>query len=67
MGMVADRTGAPVCLLEKVKVYDSRIFAFLLHFSSKKSPEPEDATALFGPPLETAFEEQKTEGTSYHL
>ncbi|KAL7891247.1 hypothetical protein AOLI_G00007230 [Acnodon oligacanthus] len=29
--------------------------------SSKKSPVPEDATALFGPPLETAFEEQKTE------
>ncbi|XP_058259088.1 SH3-containing GRB2-like protein 3-interacting protein 1 isoform X7 [Hemibagrus wyckioides] len=29
--------------------------------SSKKSPVPEDAIALFGPPLETAFEEQKTE------
>ncbi|XP_037390801.1 SH3-containing GRB2-like protein 3-interacting protein 1 isoform X16 [Pygocentrus nattereri] len=28
---------------------------------SKKSPVPEDATALFGPPLETAFDEQKTE------
>ncbi|XP_026069432.1 SH3-containing GRB2-like protein 3-interacting protein 1 isoform X4 [Carassius auratus] len=28
--------------------------------SNKKSPEPEDATALFGPPLETAFDEQKT-------
>ncbi|XP_058259082.1 SH3-containing GRB2-like protein 3-interacting protein 1 isoform X2 [Hemibagrus wyckioides] len=28
---------------------------------SKKSPVPEDAIALFGPPLETAFEEQKTE------
>ncbi|XP_066519557.1 SH3-containing GRB2-like protein 3-interacting protein 1 isoform X3 [Hoplias malabaricus] len=29
--------------------------------SSKKSPVLEDATALFGPPLETAFDEQKTE------
>ncbi|XP_060775869.1 SH3-containing GRB2-like protein 3-interacting protein 1 isoform X3 [Neoarius graeffei] len=29
--------------------------------SSKKSPVPEDAIALFGPPLETAFEEQRTE------
>ncbi|XP_049335166.1 SH3-containing GRB2-like protein 3-interacting protein 1 isoform X5 [Astyanax mexicanus] len=29
--------------------------------SSKRSPVPEDATALFGPPLETAFDEQKTE------
>ncbi|KAK3574747.1 hypothetical protein QTP86_017526, partial [Hemibagrus guttatus] len=29
--------------------------------SSKKSPVPEDAIALFGPPLETAFEEQKSE------
>ncbi|KAG1941023.1 SH3-containing GRB2-like protein 3-interacting protein [Pimephales promelas] len=28
--------------------------------SNKKSPVPEDATALFGPPLETAFDEQKT-------
>ncbi|XP_060723604.1 SH3-containing GRB2-like protein 3-interacting protein 1 isoform X2 [Tachysurus vachellii] len=28
---------------------------------SKKSPVPEDAIALFGPPLETAFEDQKTE------
>ncbi|XP_055068209.2 SH3-containing GRB2-like protein 3-interacting protein 1 isoform X4 [Misgurnus anguillicaudatus] len=28
--------------------------------SSKKSPVLEDATALFGPPLETAFDEQKT-------
>ncbi|KAI1892124.1 hypothetical protein AGOR_G00150730 [Albula goreensis] len=28
---------------------------------SKTSPVPEDATALFGPPLETAFEAQKTE------
>ncbi|XP_053088118.1 SH3-containing GRB2-like protein 3-interacting protein 1 isoform X7 [Pangasianodon hypophthalmus] len=28
---------------------------------SKKSPVPEDAVALFGPPLETAFEEQRTE------
>ncbi|XP_062854125.1 SH3-containing GRB2-like protein 3-interacting protein 1 isoform X2 [Trichomycterus rosablanca] len=28
---------------------------------SKKSPVPEDATALFGPPLETAFDEQKSE------
>ncbi|XP_059416276.1 SH3-containing GRB2-like protein 3-interacting protein 1 [Carassius carassius] len=28
--------------------------------SNKKSPEPEDTTALFGPPLETAFDEQKT-------
>ncbi|XP_016346863.1 SH3-containing GRB2-like protein 3-interacting protein 1 isoform X4 [Sinocyclocheilus anshuiensis] len=28
--------------------------------SNKKSPVPEDATALFGPPLETAFSEQKT-------
>ncbi|XP_027002609.2 SH3-containing GRB2-like protein 3-interacting protein 1 [Tachysurus fulvidraco] len=28
---------------------------------SKKSPVPDDAVALFGPPLETAFEEQKTE------
>lgn len=38
----------------------------LLHFSNKKSPVPEDATALFGPPLETAFDEQKTsEGTVY--
>ncbi|XP_056114816.1 SH3-containing GRB2-like protein 3-interacting protein 1 [Rhinichthys klamathensis goyatoka] len=27
---------------------------------NKKSPVPEDATALFGPPLETAFDEQKT-------
>ncbi|XP_030647539.1 SH3-containing GRB2-like protein 3-interacting protein 1, partial [Chanos chanos] len=29
--------------------------------SSKRSPVPEDATALFGPPLETTFDEQKTE------
>ncbi|XP_053539776.1 SH3-containing GRB2-like protein 3-interacting protein 1 isoform X3 [Ictalurus punctatus] len=29
--------------------------------SSNKSPVPEDAIALFGPPLETAFEEQRTE------
>ncbi|XP_051568760.1 SH3-containing GRB2-like protein 3-interacting protein 1 isoform X3 [Myxocyprinus asiaticus] len=28
--------------------------------SNKKSPVPEDETALFGPPLETAFDEQKT-------
>ncbi|KAJ8279084.1 hypothetical protein COCON_G00061500 [Conger conger] len=28
---------------------------------SKATPVPEDATALFGPPLETAFEAQKTE------
>ncbi|XP_048055833.1 SH3-containing GRB2-like protein 3-interacting protein 1 isoform X17 [Megalobrama amblycephala] len=28
--------------------------------SNKKSPVPEDVTALFGPPLETAFDEQKT-------
>nr|XP_017212130.1 SH3-containing GRB2-like protein 3-interacting protein 1 isoform X3 [Danio rerio] len=28
--------------------------------SNKKSPVPEDTTALFGPPLETAFDEQKT-------
>ncbi|KAI4891912.1 hypothetical protein NFI96_029997 [Prochilodus magdalenae] len=35
--------------------------------SSKKSPVPEDATALFGPPLETAFDEQKTEGTKLDL
>ncbi len=36
----------------------------LLHFSNKKSPVPEDATTLFGPPLETPFDEQMTsEGT----
>uniref|UniRef100_UPI003AAC4F79 SH3-containing GRB2-like protein 3-interacting protein 1 n=1 Tax=Centroberyx gerrardi TaxID=166262 RepID=UPI003AAC4F79 len=29
--------------------------------SSQQAPVPEDATALFGPPLETAFGEQKTE------
>ncbi|XP_053354369.1 SH3-containing GRB2-like protein 3-interacting protein 1 isoform X4 [Clarias gariepinus] len=29
--------------------------------SRKKSPVPEDAVALFGPPLETAFDEQRTE------
>ncbi|XP_076871079.1 SH3-containing GRB2-like protein 3-interacting protein 1 isoform X3 [Brachyhypopomus gauderio] len=29
--------------------------------STKKSPVAEDAAALFGPPLETAFDEQKTE------
>ncbi|XP_036410626.1 SH3-containing GRB2-like protein 3-interacting protein 1 isoform X2 [Megalops cyprinoides] len=28
---------------------------------NKAAPVPEDATALFGPPLETAFEAQKTE------
>ncbi|XP_071380155.1 SH3-containing GRB2-like protein 3-interacting protein 1 [Centroberyx affinis] len=28
---------------------------------SQQAPVPEDATALFGPPLETAFGEQKTE------
>ncbi|XP_039984060.1 SH3-containing GRB2-like protein 3-interacting protein 1 isoform X4 [Xiphias gladius] len=29
--------------------------------SSQQTPVPEDTTALFGPPLETAFGEQKTE------
>ncbi|KAI5628257.1 SH3-containing GRB2-like protein 3-interacting protein 1 isoform X8, partial [Silurus asotus] len=29
--------------------------------SSKKSPVPEDAVALFGPPLETACDDQRTE------
>ncbi|XP_047442495.1 SH3-containing GRB2-like protein 3-interacting protein 1 isoform X6 [Mugil cephalus] len=29
--------------------------------SSQQAPVPEDTTALFGPPLETAFGEQKTE------
>ncbi|TRY54601.1 hypothetical protein DNTS_001595, partial [Danionella cerebrum] len=28
--------------------------------SNKKSPVPENATALFGPPLETAFDEEKS-------
>lgn len=47
---------------------------FLLYFSNKKSPVPEDATALFGPPLETAFDddvdddddEKTSEGTSLY-
>jgi len=30
--------------------------------SSQQTPVPEDTTALFGPPLETAFGEEKTEG-----
>lgn len=30
--------------------------------SSQQAAVPEDTTALFGPPLETAFGEQKTEG-----
>lgn len=38
--------------------------ASFLPLSSKKALE--DPTALFGPPLETAFEAQKTEGTSFN-
>lgn len=33
--------------------------------SIKKPTEPEDATALFGPPLDTAFDDIKSEGTFF--
>ena len=35
--------------------------------SSKKPSVPEDATALFGPPLDTAFDEIKSEGNLEHI
>lgn len=40
----------------------SIICYFLFWSTSQQTPVSEDSTALFGPPLETAFGEQKTEG-----
>lgn len=34
----------------------------ILCYRSQQTPVPEDTTALFGPPLETAFGEEKAEG-----
>lgn len=50
-----------------VTVVTHFLFSFSV-FTSQQTPVSEDSTALFGPPLETAFGEQKNEGNrSDHL